>query len=205
MATGAGAAAGTAATGITIGGIIQGILIAIAVLIGAGLGALLVGAALIFTGTPKPCVDREVPSSTAVSNAMRARWKAFERQAATSPASIIYTEEDITSRGVDYIDEKSIPVKKLQVYFCPEGYAEATGTVDIPGPDADVLVRGTLDLSGPEPYIDIQDIKIGNLPAFIGTRVVETALGDDWKSLDLKVRLTDIAISDGEVELEGGP
>ena len=202
---GAGAAAGAAATGIAIGSIIRGILVAIAVLLGALLGAAIIGAILVFTGKPTPCADRTIPTSAAASTEMRARWDAFTDQASAGPASITYNEEEITSRGVDYIDEKDLPVENLQVYLCPNGLGEGTGTITTPGRKINVLVRGTLDLSGPKPVIHVRDIEAGNLPSAVGTRVVNAALGSGWKTLNMKAHLTGIQISDGEVALDGAP
>jgi hypothetical protein len=36
------------------------------------------------------------------------------------------------------------------------------------GPDIHALLRGTLDLSGPKPRIDVREIKAGNLPGPFG-------------------------------------
>jgi hypothetical protein len=121
---------------------------------------------------------------------------------------ITFDEVGVTSRGVEYINEKDLPLKDLQVHFCPDGLGEATGTINTPGPDIHVVLRGTLDLSGAKPRIDVREIKAGNLPNLFG--------GTDWiinnivkKSnadiLDVEPHLTSIVIEDGSATLTGGP
>ena len=214
----AGAAAGAGASAGAGGGIMSGLgllgmiikwgLIGLITLVGVGIGASLVGGALIFTGNPSPCVNRAITPSTAASQALRDRWDQFEADAAAGKAVITFDEVGVTSRGVEYINEKDLPLKDLQVHFCPDGLGEATGTINTPGPDIHVVLRGTLDLSGAKPRIDVREIKAGNLPNLFG--------GTDWivnnvvkKSnadiLDLKPHLTSIVIEDKSATLTGGP
>ena len=211
----AGAAAGAAGAGAAgvgilgvLGMIIKIGLIGIIAIVGVGLGASLVGAALIFTGNPSPCVDRAIEPSTAASQALRDQWDAFEAEAAGGSATIAFDEVGVTSRGVEYIDEKDLPLEDLQVHFCPDGLGEALGTINTPGPDIHVVMRGTLDLSGEKPRIDVREIKAGNLPGLFG--------GTDWivnnivkKSnadiLDVEPHLLSLEIEDGSATLTGGP
>ena len=187
-----------------LGMIIKLGLIGLIVIIGVGL----VGGALAFTGKPSPCLNRTVVPSTAASQALREQWDAFESQAASGNATIAFDETGVTSRGVEYINEKDLPLKDLQVHFCPDGLGEARGTIKVPGPDIHVLLRGTLDLSGPKPRIDVREIKAGNLPGLFG--------GTDWiinnivnKSnadiLDVKPHLISLDIKDGSATLTSGP
>jgi hypothetical protein len=185
--------------------IIRIALIAAAVITGAIIGSLLIGAILVFTGKPGPCVDRSVPVSSAASARTNEKWDAFKAQAAAGTATVTYTETEITSRGVDYLDEKDVPMSDLQVYFCPQGYAEATGTISGPGRDINVLVRGTLDLSGAKPRIHVMEVQAGNLPGFIATRLVNQVLDrSDVKTLNLSVPLRSLAITDGSATLTSG-
>ena len=187
-----------------LGTIIKLGLIGLIAIIGVGL----VGGALVFTGKPSPCLNRTVVPSTAVSQALREQWAAFESQAASGNATIAFDETGVTSRGVEYINEKDLPLKDLQVHFCPDGLGEARGTIKVLGTDIHVLLRGTLDLSGPKPRIDVREIKAGNLPGLFG--------GTDWiinnivnKSnadiLDVKPHLISLDIKDGSATLTGGP
>ena len=191
-----------------LGTIIKLGLMGLIALIGVGLVASLVGAALIFTGNPSSCVSRSIVPSTAASQALRDQWGAFEVQAAGGKAVITFDETGVTSRGVEYVDEKNLPLKNLQVHFCPDGLGEATGTINTPGPDIHVVMRGTLDLSGPKPRIDVREIKAGNLPGLFGgtdwiiTNVVKKSNAD---ILNVKPHLISLDIKDGSATLTGGP
>jgi hypothetical protein len=197
---------GVVTGGLTIGSIIKLVGIVIVVLIGAGIGASVIGGILVFTGDPKPCVDREIPVSAAAGQAVDDKWDVFSDQIAAGPGSVTYTEMEVTSRGVQYLDDHDVPLDDLQVYLCPEGYGEATGTMSVAGVDANVLIRGTLDLSGDQPRLDIQSIKAGNLPGAIATTLVNQILDRAGvKTIDVDENLTSIAIVDGEVTLGGGP
>jgi len=183
-------------------------LIGIIAIIGVGLGASLVGGALIFTGNPSPCVDRDIEPSTAASQALREHWDAFEAEATAGNATIVFDEVGVTSRGVEYIDEKDLPLEDLQVHFCPDGLGEATGTISSPGPDIHVLMRGTLDLSGSKPRIDVREIKAGNLPGLFGGTewiVNNIVKKSDADILDVEPHLTALTIEDGSATLTGGP
>jgi hypothetical protein len=209
-AAGAGAGVGGGlASGLgLLGAIIKWGLIGLITLVGVGIGASIVGGALIFTGKPSSCVSRSITPSTAASQALRDQWDQFEADAAAGKAVITFDEVGVTSRGVEYIEEKDLPLKDLQVHFCPDGLGEATGTINTPGPDIHVVLRGTLDLSGAKPRIDVREIKAGNLPNLFG--------GTDWiinnivkKSnadiLDVEPHLTSLEIKDGAAMLTGGP
>jgi hypothetical protein len=174
--------------------------------IAAALGALIVMVALVFTGSPSACVDRAVPVSPAASQQLRAAWRNFGQQTAREPASITITETQATSRGVDYIEEKDAPVEELQVYFCPGGYAEASGKISILGAKTKVVVRGTLDLSGSQPEIQIDSVRAGNLPSVIAKPAVDVVLNTgNLRTLDLKEHLTSIQFTDGAATVQGGP
>lgn len=208
-AAGAGAAGGGLSTVIgLIGGIIKWTIIGLIALAGIGVGASLVGAALIFSGNPSSCVDRQIEPSTAASQALRAQWKTFERDAASGKAVMNFDEVGVTSRGVEYVEEKDLPLKDLQVHFCPDGLGEARATINAPGPDIHVLLRGTLDLSGNKPRIDVREIKAGNLPGLFGgaewivNNVVKKSNAD---ILDIDPHLISLQIGDGSATLTAGP
>jgi hypothetical protein len=191
-----------------LGGIIKWVIIGLIAAVGVGLGASVIGAILIFTGNPSPCADREVEPSSAASQALRDEWKVFEQSAMSGNTVITFDELGITSRGVEYIDEKDLPLKDLQVRFCPDGLGEASATIDVPGPDIHVLLRGTLDLSGSKPRIDVQTIKAGNLPGLFGGTawIVNNIIKrGDADILDIKPHLISLEIEDGSATLTGGP
>jgi hypothetical protein len=164
--------------------------------LGTIIGLILVGAILIFTGSPTPCAARSIVPTSAASQELRANWRALAQRGGTGS----FTELQATSRGVDYINEKDAPVEDLQVYFCPQGYAEASGKVKILGMKSTVVVRGTLDLSGPQPQIDIQQVRAGNLPSAAARPVVNAILNaGNLKTLDINERITQLVYTDGQV------
>jgi hypothetical protein len=184
--------------GNVIGTIIRIGLIGIGVIVGAGIGAVILGGALIFTGNPKPCVARPVPVSGAAADGARAKWDAFQVEAAAGPASVTFTEAEITSRGVQFVDERGVDVRDLQVYFCPDGRSQATGKLKVAGQDINVLAEGHLEFDGPTTYLEIDSIRAGNLPSFIGTWAVEQAVDKEkLRRLDIRVPLARSFSQDG--------
>jgi hypothetical protein len=185
---------------------IKWVLIGLIGLTGIALGAGIVGAILIFTGSPSPCTDREFEPSSAASQQLRAEWDQFSAAAAQGRAEIVLTELGVTSRAVEYIDEKDIPLKDVRVHFCSDGLGEALGTIKTPGPDIRVLLRGTLDLSGDKPKIDIDTIKAGNFPGFGTTWIINNIIKKgDADILDMDEHLISLQIRDGSATLTGGP
>ena len=145
---------------------------------------------------PQACAARDIQYSAAASQELRAQWRAIAQRGGT----VNFTETQATSRGIDYINEKDAPVEDLQVYFCPQGYAEASGKVKILGMKSKVVVRGTLDLSGPQPQIDIQSVRAGNLPSAAARPVVNAILNaGNLKTLDIDERITQLQYTDGQV------
>ncbi len=93
-------------------------------------------------------------------------------------------------------------MEDLQVYLCPSGYGEATGTVSYLGQDIKVLARGTLDLSGDRARIDVKSVEAGNLPSAVGTRIINAILNtNDLKTLTFSVKPDTITIVDQSVTL----
>ena len=163
---------------------------------GTVIGLIFIGGILIFTGSPQPCAARNIQYSAAASQELRTQFKALAVRGGTGN----FNETQATSRGIDYINEKDAPVEELQVYFCPQGYAEASGKVKVLGLKTKVVVRGTLDLSGPQPVIDIQSVRAGNLPSAAARPVVNAILNvGNLKTLDIDERITQLVYTDGQV------
>lgn len=153
-------------------------------------------AGLIYTGTPKPCVDRQVSVSNQDRLEFQNKWDGFKLRASSATTSETFSESRITSRGVQFLEDEEIDLENLQVFFCKEGYAEATVTIVGGGPDIELLVRGTLDLSGDFPLIDIEKIQVGNLPGFLRLGSLANSIDDDAKILETNVNLTAIIFND---------
>jgi len=179
-------------------------LLSLVIVVVAGLAVL--GGLLAFTGSPDACVVRVTDSSSAASNELKAAWRTFESQSARGSATLTISEAQATSRGVEHLDEKDVPVDDLQVYFCPDGYAEASGKIDAAGLKAKVIVRGTLDLSGDKPRIEIDSVRAGNLPSFVAKPAVDVILDTgNFRTLDVDVNLTTIEFTDGTARVTGAP
>lgn len=188
------------AAGLTPVTIIIRVIKVIGVIGGVLVVAVIIAAALVFTGDPAPCVDRVSASSPAAAIAAQAKWDAFK--AARGGATVSFNEQEVTTRGLAYVDERDLPVRNLQVYFCPDGKAEAKGQIRVLGRNANVLVRGSLDVRGGENVIVVDSVKAGNLPSFIATRAVDTIIDrNDARHLPLGVTLTAANIGDGSITL----
>ena len=168
----------------------------IATVIGLGGGIIILIGILIATGDPAACVDRRSAVSQSAVDSLQLKWDTFK--AAGSPASVQFTEAEVTSRGVAYLDERDVPIKDLQVYFCPDGKAEAKGKVNVLSRDVSVLIRGTLDVSGGQNRIIVDELKAGNLPPWIGTAIVNQVIDrNSVRDLPLGVTLSSSVSSDG--------
>ncbi len=201
-----GAAVVVGGGGISIGSVVTAVVILIVGGVAAIVVATVVSGVLVLSGTPTPCVDREIPVSAAASQAFDDKWDAFHDQIKVAPSAVTFSETEVTSRGVDYLDDAGVPVDDVQIYLCPQGYGEMTGTMSLAGLDADVLIRGTVDVSGDDPSVDIDKIEAGNLPSFIATNLVNAVLDQGGvKTFETDDNLTSIVITDGSVTVAGAP
>jgi hypothetical protein len=203
-----GAAGGAVEGGGKLGGIIiKTVLGGIGVIGGVVIGGVVLGGILVFTGDPKPCVDRMSTPSNAAVTALFERWNSFSATALTGPATVTFSEEEATSRAQQYLNEKDIPLEQAQVYFCPDGRGQVKGKVNALGRDITILLTGTVDTTQNPPVIVIDDIEAGNLPS----AVAETIVGDrldrnDVKVLDFGIPISAITVVDGQVTMESpGP
>jgi len=135
-------------------------------------------------GGPGACGGVERSPDLAAS--FQRKWDGFIAQLeAGRRASVTFSEAELTSRGLAFLDEEDVSVGDLAVCLEP-GQAEASGTVEVPFiPDVDVKVRGTLDLTGATPKVIIDKMDVGDLPGFVNNwmegaiqRVANEALED---------------------------
>jgi hypothetical protein len=151
---------------------------------------------LLLTGDPKPCVNRTSVVTTAAAQAADAKWEAFK--AAKAGAAVAFNEQEATSRGTAYADERGVPMRNLQVYFCPDGRAEARGKVSFLGRDISILIRGHLDVTDGRNRIEVDSVKAGNLPSQIGTRIADELLNrNNARDLPLEITLKSSVTTDG--------
>ena len=178
-------------------------------ILGAGIGGAVVvaGAAvvLVLTGSPQACSDRVISQSPQAIVDLQNKWDGFKLQASTGAAEVSFTETEVTSRGIEFLNREGVPLENLQVFFCGQGFADATATFVGGGPAVDLLVRGTLDISGDRPKIEIESVQAGNLPGVVPLEGMLAALDEETRTLDLGVNLTSVAFSEERVTLKGAP
>lgn len=184
-----------------MGGIIIRIIKVVGVLGGIVVIAVVIAIALVFVGDPTPCVSRSSVASAAAVQAAQAKWDGFK--AAGGGAAVQFNEQEVTSRGVAYIQERDVPIRGLQVYFCPDGKAEAKGQVRVLGRDVNVLIRGWLDVSGGRNVVMIDSVKAGSLPSFVGTSIVNQVIDrNNVRQLPLGIVLVSSTNGDGAATLK---
>jgi hypothetical protein len=173
-------------------------------LIALGLIAAVPVSALVFLVSPDACVDRSVPVSLAESESVQ---EIIERvRAGDIPDQVTLTESELTSRLADVLAENDVGVDNVQVYLCPQGYAEVTGNVARYGVNVDVLVRGDVEVAGDELLVRVLDTEVGGLPGGLSGKVangiVEEVMRDNgFYAIDLDVELSSVQIGDGYVTL----
>lgn len=158
--------------------------------------SIIVAAALVLTGDPRPCAPRTSAVSAAAAGAANAKWVAF-RDAA--PGTVVtFSEAEATSRGVEYVAERDVPLRNLQVYFCADGRAEAKGITSYAGRDINILLRGHLDVTGGRNRIVLDSARAGNLPAAVGTRIASEILDRNGaRNLPLGITIASSVSTDG--------
>jgi hypothetical protein len=186
-------------------GIISGIilsLILVAVLFGA------VTTALMATGGPEPCEPSgEIVVSQTNSDAFQTKWDGFQAALdAGQGASVEFTESEISSRAEAWANEEDAPFEDIRVCL-HDGSGEGSATVKVFGLSVEVLVKGTLDLSGDKPEASIDDIEVGNVPDFMMAPVeaiVDRAIDEGLSDLEIDHDYT-LTLKEGSVELSGTP
>jgi hypothetical protein len=150
-----------------------------AVLFFALAGAAL-GAYLAFSGVPQPCVDRDTQPAPAAGQTLADNWRQLANVLAGSrDVELVITEDQASVFGAQYLRDRDVPVEDFRLYFCPGGYAEATGKVGILGLDSNLLLRGTLDVSSRENRVDIDSVRAGRVPNFIARPLFDLFLDEE--------------------------
>jgi hypothetical protein len=135
-------------------------------------GALLIvsfGLGMAFAGDPGDCGDgRQISVDPGLAAEYDARWALFvDRVRAGSPATIVVTESEATSRVRQFLAAQDAPIREARICFVAGG-SDATGMISTPfGRDVKVRASATVDLSGPRPVVDVYDIRIGGLPGAV--------------------------------------
>ena len=123
-------------------------------------------------------------------------------------ASVVLDDREVTSRARLWAEEHDLSISDIVVCFSAEGGA-ASGKIDIPflPVDVDVLIRGTVDLTGEHPEIAIEEIEVGGLPGPVADRVkvvINSLLEDQTEELELGYYFG-VAFEEGEMTISGQP
>jgi hypothetical protein len=185
-------------------------LLLLLIVIGVPLAAVIL-LILAVTGSPGSCVPegRTIDISFEKAVAFQTKWDQLDAALdAGQVSTVVFDDSETTSRAREWIAEHDVPAD--DVYICFEaGRGSGSGKIDVPffPGDVDVLVRGTLDLTGEHPKIKIDDIEAGGLPGPL-TDLMEGFVIDlvDDESEDLTLQHDyGIAFDDGTATLTGQP
>lgn len=162
-------------------------------------------------GSPGTCEDAARPITTSIQLAglYQDKWDELDASLnAGQPASVSFTESEVTSRAGIWLEEHDAPIDDLLICF-GDGTASASGKIDIPfvPGDIDVLVSGTLILTGDFANTEIDKIEVGGLPDLL-TDLVEDFINDVFEDqtdeLDLDHSFS-LIFTEGEVTISGLP
>lgn len=178
------------------------------------IGAPLVAVALFLMailGNPGSCEDEERPISDTLESAVafQLKWDRLnDTLDAGQVSTFVFSESEVTSRARLWVDERDVPVSDLFVCFSTEGGA-ASGQVDVPfiPGDVDVLIRGTVNLRGERPEVEIDEIEVGSLPGPLANLVkgfIDALIDDQEEELGLDHDYG-VAFGEGEVTIGGQP
>jgi hypothetical protein len=186
------------------------VLAAVSAITGVVVLVVVLTALAAFVGSPGECDsgDREVEVSSALAQQLQDKLDDFDEQLdAGQAASFTFDESEATSRGREFLEEKSAPIEDLKVCFNGERVS-ASGKLDaVLGLNVKAKVSGTLDLSGEHPRLDDLDIDVGGVPGFITGRmegIIEDVINDQLDHIDVEHQL-EITFGEGTATLSGRP
>ena len=179
--------------------------ITLTVVLGGVLGVLAI------SGGPDDCTPGGGPIvvSDAFSDSFQEKWEDFDATLdAGSPASVTFTESEVTSRAVDWINNDGPDFDDAQICI-HDGYGEATGTLRSWGIfDVKFKLRGTVELRGNRLLIDIEDIDIGSVPDPLHLWLegqLEDPIEEGLDNLGLEPHTYTVILTEGSVTIEGQP
>ncbi len=165
--------------------------------------------ALAFTGGPGPCTPGGGPITISATNsdAFKTKWDALDAALdAGSAASADFNESEVTSRAQELDEAEDTPFDDIRVCIL-SGFGEGTAKFGFLGLSTKVKVKGTMDLAGPHPVAQIDDIEVGNVPGFLTSVVeglVEDAIDEALDNVDLKHTYTP-TLTEGNAKIDGQP
>ena len=188
-------------------------------LLAALLGIIVIGAPLAavglfiiaVAGDPGTCEaeGRPIVFSDSAAASYQTAWDGFQATLDSGQAATVtFNETEVSSRAKQWLDERDSPITALRICFT-EGGATASAELDVPfvPGDVDVLVHGTLILTGGQVEVDIDELEVGGLPGPLNDLVqsfVDDAIADETIDLELE-RDYQLAFSEGSVTVSGQP
>jgi hypothetical protein len=162
---------------------------------------------LVLTGAPKPCIDRAVSPARQPDPSLQANWDGVLASTSSGEAvPLSVTEEQATTLAQGHLEARDVPVEDLQVVFCPDGTTEAYGKVSILGLSSDVLVKGTLDTQRQPARVELDSVKIGNLPGWVAKTFLDViSEGEGARTLPTNLNVLSMDVKDGEAIVVLGP
>ena len=169
--------------------------------------------ALAYSGGPDHCTPGggQITVNDANADSFDQKWNEMDAILESgSPASITLNESEISSRAERYFSEKELDFEEVRVCI-HEGYGEATGKLDygIFGLQVELMLTGTMDLTGDAPKTVLDSIEFGSVPGvFIDVydAILPTAnsLDDALDDIELKHTYT-ATLTEGQVQIDGTP
>ncbi|MBI2913203.1 MAG: hypothetical protein HYY03_04725 [Chloroflexi bacterium] len=189
-------------------GIVVGVVSALVLIV---IVFVIVVGALAFTGGPGDCTPGGGPIelSAANSDTFRQKWDGLDATLdGGSPASATLTESEVASRADRYLTvERDTDFSDVLVCI-HAGFGEGTAKVSgFLGLDVRAKVKGNVDLSGPHPVAQIDDIEVGNVPGFLVEpfeNLVENAIDEALDGVNLKHTYAP-TLSEGQAQINGTP
>ncbi|KKL85860.1 hypothetical protein LCGC14_1950510 [marine sediment metagenome] len=166
---------------------------------------------LAFSGGPGPCTPGGGPITVNAANAdgFQQKWDGFDAVLdGGTTSSVSFNESEISSRADQYIrDETDVDFADVRICI-HDGFGEASAKLEaILGLETEVMVTGTVDLTGDTPQAQITDIEIGNVPSFIVDIVegqIEDAVDEALENIDLSHTYTP-TLTEGQALIDGEP
>jgi hypothetical protein len=166
---------------------------------------------LAITGSPGECNSngRTIVADLSGAASFQQKWDDMNNALdAGQPSSATFTESEATSRAQLWAEQHDAPVSDLRLCFNADG-GSGSAKIDIPfvPGDIDVLVHGTLDLTGEKPAVEITDTEMGRLPGPAATRIedfITRLIDHETDDITLKHDYG-LQFADGEVTITGQP
>lgn len=166
---------------------------------------------LVLAGSPGSCEaeDRPITYDALRAVSFQEKWGQLDDALnADQLSAAVFDESEATSRARIWADEHDVPVSDLYLCFSPEGGA-ISGEVDIPffPGDVDVLIRGTMDLTGERAEFVVEEIEVGRLPGPLTDLVegfINNLIDDQTEDLELSHDYG-LTFGEGEVTVSGQP